>query len=74
VSQTTTTEKRQFTREEAVAELRRLRAEIAEANPDLTDEDWDALAERWTADVNAALADHVRESRGEPKRSRPECA
>jgi hypothetical protein len=71
VSQPITTEKRRFTREEAVAELRRLRAEIAEANPDLTDEDWDAIAERWTADVNAALADHVRRSRGETDQPRP---
>ena len=63
MSETITTGKRQFTREEAVAELRRLRAEVVAANPDLTDEDWDALAERWAADVNPALADHVRRSR-----------
>lgn len=65
MSDTVTTETPTRTREEAVAEFYRLRAEIAEANPDLTDEDWDALAEWWAADVNAALADHVRRGRGE---------
>jgi len=52
-----------LTREEAVAKLRRLRAELADANPDLTDEDWDDFASRWAADVNAGLADRVRERR-----------
>lgn len=52
-------------RAEAVAELRRLRAEIAADHPTLTDEDWDALAERAASEVNEALRDHVRTSRGE---------
>lgn len=71
MSDTMTTATPRRIREEAVADLRRLRTEIAEANPDLSDEDWDALAERWTADVNAALANHVRRSRGEPEEPLP---
>ena len=71
MSETIATTQKQRSREEAVEELRRLRAEIAEANPDLTDEDWDALAERWAAEVKAALADHVRKSRGETDSARP---
>lgn len=71
MSDTSTITTPRRTGEEAVAELRQLRAEIVEANPDLTDEDWDALAERWTADVNAALANHVHRSRGEPDEPLP---
>ena len=32
--------------QEALARIHQLRAELAEANPDMTDEDWEALAER----------------------------
>lgn len=71
MSETITTEQRRLTFEEALAQLRRLQAEIAAANPDLTDDDWDAIAEEWAADVNAALARRVRRSRGEPEAPRP---
>ena len=47
---------------DAVAEIDRLRREIAEANPDLTDEDWDALADEWAEDVKRGMA-----SRGKRK-------
>ena len=52
-----------LTREDALARIYRLRAEIAAENPDMTDEDWDALAERWAAEVKAGLAKRVRKSR-----------
>ena len=51
--------------EEVRAELRRLRAEIRADNPDMSDADWDALADRLGAEVKAELAERVRASRGE---------
>ena len=54
-----------LTREQAVARIHQLRAELAEANPDMTDEDWDALAERWAAAVKAGLAERMRKLRGD---------
>ncbi len=65
MSQTTTTEKRRFTREEAVVELRRLRAEYAEATKDLSDDEYEALVEDLTRRVNDGLRARVRKSRGE---------
>lgn len=55
----TTTEQR-LIREDAAEEICRLRAEIAASNPDMTDGDWDALADRWAADVDDGLRDRVR--------------
>ncbi len=52
-------------RKGAWEEIRRIRAEIATANPDMTDEDWDELAESWAEDVNEGLREIVRRSRGE---------
>ena len=54
-----------LTREEAVARLRRIRAALAEATKDLTDEELEALIERITRRVKAGLAEHVRKGRGE---------
>lgn len=54
-----------LTREEAVACFRRLQAELAEATKDLSEEGREALADRITQEVNAALRARVRESRGE---------
>jgi hypothetical protein len=46
-------------------ELRRLRAEMSAANPELTDADWDALAERLGDEVKVRLAERVGPSRGQ---------
>ena len=51
------------TADEIVAELRRLRAQLRVDSPELTDEEWDALAERLGREAKAALAEHVRLSR-----------
>ena len=61
----TTTKQTERTTEELVAELRRLRAEIRADNPDLTDADWDALADRLGTEVKHALGNRVRASRGD---------
>ena len=59
-------EQMQSEREESAEErVRRLQREIAAANPDLTDDDWDALAEQWTGAVNEGLRERVRRSRSE---------
>lgn len=65
MSEATTTDTRRLTREEAVAELLRLRAEIAEATKDLTDDEYEALVDDLTRDVDDGLRDRVRRSRGE---------
>ena len=52
-------------RRTALDNLRRLREEIAAANPDMSDEDWDRLADEWAEDVNEGMRDIVRRSRGE---------
>ena len=52
-------------RQAAWEDLRRLRDELAAANPDMTDEDWDDVAEQWAAEVDEGLRDIVRRSRGE---------
>lgn len=49
--------------EEVADELRRLRAEMRADNPELTDAEWDALAERLGDEVKAGLAERVRQSR-----------
>ena len=51
--------------EEVMAELRRLRAQIRADNPDMTEADWEAFADRLAAEVNDGLRAHVRKSRGE---------
>lgn len=51
--------------EEVMAELRRQRAQIRANNPDMTEADWDALADRLGAEVKSALGERVRASRGE---------
>ncbi|MDP9364740.1 MAG: hypothetical protein M3Q10_11040 [Chloroflexota bacterium] len=71
MSDAITIQQRRLTFEEALAEVQRLQAKIAAANPDLSEEDWDTLADAWAEDVNAALANHVRRSRGEPEVPRP---
>jgi len=53
------------TTDEILADLQRLRAELRANNPDLSDDDWDALADRWAADVDEGLRAVVRKSRGE---------
>lgn len=53
-------------RRTALDNLHRLREEIAAANPDMSDEDWDRFADEWAEDVNEGLRDIVRRSRGEP--------
>ncbi len=59
------TTKRVMSREEAVAGIRELQAEFAEALKDLPAEEYDQLIRELTDEVNAAIADHVRRSRGE---------
>lgn len=61
-----TTEERRRQGEEAWETIRRIRAEIAAANPDMTDEDWDEFADAWAEEVNEGLRNIVRRSRGEP--------
>lgn len=51
--------------DQAIAVIDRLRAEIAAANPDMSDQDWNAFAERWAEEVNEGLRRHVRRQRGE---------
>lgn len=53
-------------RQAAIARWRDLQAEIAAANPDMTDEDWDRFADEWAEEVNEGLRNIVRRSRGEP--------
>ena len=65
MSDTITTEKPPRPREEAVAEFYRLRAEIAEATKDLTEDEYEALVEDLTRRVKEGLRQHVRQSRGE---------
>ncbi len=65
MSDTITTEKPLRTREEAVAEFYRLRAEIAEATKDLTEDEYEALIEDLARQVKEGLRQHVRQSRGE---------
>ena len=65
MSDTITTEKPPRTREEAVAEFYRLRAEIAEATKDLAEDEYEALIEDLTRQVKEGLRQHVRQSRGE---------
>ena len=65
MSETTTTDQRRLTREEAVAEFHRLRAEIAEATKELTDDEYEALVEDLTRAVDDGLRKRVLESRGE---------
>ena len=52
-------------REVTVEAFFRLRAEIAEATKDLTEEEYEALIEDLTHKVNEGLRRYVRESRGE---------
>jgi len=51
--------------EEAVAEFRRIQARIQARSPDMTQEDWDELGDRWAEDVNEALRAHVIRQREE---------
>ena len=50
-----------------VAEFDAIRALIAERNPDMTQEDWDALAEVWAEAINARIRRRVERMRqGQP--------
>lgn len=60
-----TTEERLPQGEEALAEFRRIQANIRAANPDMTDDDWDRLGDEWADEVNEGLRRHVRRTRGE---------
>lgn len=51
--------------EEAVAAFRQIQARIQARNPDMTEEDWDELGDRWAEDVNEALRRHVMQQREE---------
>ena len=42
-----------------VAEFDAIRARIAERNPDMTEEDWDKLAEMWAEAVNERIRQRV---------------
>lgn len=59
------TEKRRLSPEEALAELERIRANIAEDLKDLTPEEQEALFDQWIEDVNEGLRQVVLRSRGE---------
>lgn len=50
-------------RDEILKRFRQLQAELAAANPDLTDEDWASLADRWAADVKAGLVARANQHR-----------
>lgn len=63
MSQIVTPRPTKRTAEEIAAELRRLRAQLRADNPELADEEWDALAERLGSEAKAALGEHVRLSR-----------
>lgn len=60
-----TTEQPPLTRDEAIEQLRRIRADFAEAMKDLTADEYEALVESLTHQVNEGLRRHVRESRGD---------
>lgn len=65
MTETATKQTKFLNREEAVAELYRLRAELAEATRDLSEDEYEALVERITHEVNEGLRAHVLRSRGE---------
>jgi hypothetical protein len=65
VNSMTTEQLERMDRKEAVARFREIQAEIAEALKDLTEEEYETLINELTDEVNAALADIVRRSRGE---------
>jgi hypothetical protein len=47
--------------DEALATLERIRAEIRAANPDMTEEDWDAFADQLAEDVDDGIRRRLRE-------------
>ena len=51
--------------EKAIATVRRIQAEIAAANPDMTQDDWDEFADLWAEEVNNGLRAHVIRQREE---------
>ncbi len=53
-------EERKRAGREALAEFRRLQDKLRAANPDMTEEDWDTLADEWAEAVNEGLREHVR--------------
>jgi hypothetical protein len=65
VADTTTTERQRRIREQAAKELRRLRAELAEATSDLNDEEYEDLFENVAHRVDDGLRERVRRSRAE---------
>lgn len=69
MAQTATSQIKPLTREEAIAELYRLRAELAEATRDLSEDEYEALVAQITDEVNEALRVHVLRSRGESAES-----
>ncbi len=62
---TTTAQTEQSSREATVALFREVQGEVAEALKDLSEQEYESLIAELTRDVNAALADWVRRSRGE---------
>lgn len=65
MARTIATERAQTVSDEAVQELRQLRTELADATKDLSVEEYDALVEDLTHQVDDALRVRVRASRGE---------
>ncbi len=50
-----------------VTEIEAIRARIAERNPDMTEDDWDALAELWAEAINERIRRRVERMRqGQP--------
>ena len=48
-----------------MADLHQLRADLRADNPDMTEADWEAFADRLAAEVDDGLRAFVRKSRGE---------
>lgn len=65
MSDTITTEQPARTVDEAVEDLRQIRAAYAEATKDLTEDEYEALVADLTRRVKDGLREHVRRSRGE---------
>lgn len=65
MSNTVTTEQPTLTYDEAVEQLRQIRAAYAEATKELTDDEYEALVEDLTRRINDGLRERVRKSRGE---------
>lgn len=51
--------------ERAITRVRAIQARIRARNPDMTEADWDELAERWAEEVNEGIRTHVLKQREE---------